>query len=129
MQDIKKRGRGMKEKDLKLAVSQYLEYKTNLGELYADRLNSGAVYVKRGDRTYGVQLCREGTADFIVIRARRYFNNAPQVITPEIIFLELKGEKGRTSPTQDAFKILVEAQGASYAVIRSMEELEVVLEI
>lgn len=119
----------MKEKDLKLAVSQYLEYKTNLGELYADRLNSGAVYVKRGDRTYGVQLCREGTADFIVIRARRYFNNAPQVITPEIIFLELKGEKGRTSPTQDAFKILVEAQGASYAVIRSMEELEVVLEI
>jgi len=120
----------MKEKDLKLAVSQYLERGTSQGKWYADRLNSGSVLVKRGDKTYRVELAREGTADFMVIRARRYlryFRNAPQVIAPEIIFLELKGDKGKTSPAQNAFKILVEQQGADYFVVRSVEELEDIL--
>lgn len=40
------------ESDLKYAVAQYLEYGTNQGKWYADRLNSGAVYVKRGDMKY-----------------------------------------------------------------------------
>ena len=117
----------MKEKDLKLAVSEYLEYGTNQGKFYADRLNSGEVIVMAGQNRRRVKLCREGTADFMVIRARRYFRNMPLVITPQVIFLELKGEKGKTSPAQNAFKLLVEAQGAEYEVLRSIEELEEVL--
>jgi len=115
----------MKEAELKLAVSQYLEYKTNLGELYADRLNSGAIYEKRGDRVYGVKLCREGTADFVVLKG-----DIDTMLRPRcrIIFLELKGEKGKQSPEQAEFQKLVEAQGASYFIIRSIEELQGVLE-
>ena len=60
------------EADLKRSVEDYLTYLMNQGKLYFDRLNSGAVYVKRGDRTYGVQLCREGTADFMVFRLYDY---------------------------------------------------------
>lgn len=125
----------MKEKDLKLAVSQYLEYLTNQGKIYADRLNSGAVYVKRGAKTYRVELCREGTADFMVIKKARQFIRWIDACTYEkevlvycrVIFLELKGDKGKTSPSQNAFKILVEKQGAEYFVIRSVEEVMEIL--
>ena len=117
----------MSEADLKYAVEEWLQYKMNAGELYFDRLNSGSVLVKRGEKVYRVELCREGTADFFVIRARRYFANAPQIITPEIIFLELKSEKGKQRPEQGAFQRLVENCGAEYHIIRSIEELEEVL--
>ena len=117
----------MKEADLKRAVWDYLQYGMNQGKWYFDRLNSGAIYEKRGQKTYGVQLCREGTADFMVIRARRYFNNAPQVIAPEIIFLELKGDKGKQRPEQGAFQKLIEAEGAEYYIVKSIEELETIL--
>ena len=128
----------MGEKDLKLTEAQlkrqigdYLEYGTNQGRWYASRLNSGIAYVKRGDKYYAITLCREGTADFMVMRAI-YFEPKPRAVIPKtkscrVIFLELKGDKGKTSPAQNAFKILVEAQGCSYFVIRSIEELENVL--
>ena len=117
----------MKEADLKLAVSEYLQYGTNQGKWYADRLNSGAVYVKRGDRTYGVQLCREGTADIMVLDsgkppALEYANN-----NPRIIFLELKGDKGKQRPEQGAFQRLIEAQGAEYYIVRSVEDVMEIL--
>ena len=115
----------MKEAELKLAVSQYLEYKTNLGELYADRLNSGAIYEKRGDRVYGVKLCREGTADFMVLKGRGAFLGQR---LESLIFLELKSDKGKQRPEQREFQKLVEAQGASYFIIRSIEELQTILE-
>lgn len=109
----------MKEGELKTAVSDYLEYGTNQGKWYADRLNSGAVTVARGYAKYKIQLCREGTADFVVI--------VRDWIVPRVIFLELKGDKGRQSPEQGAFQKLVEAQGAEYYVIKSIEELENIL--
>lgn len=115
----------MKEKDLKLAVSEYLEYGTNQGRWYADRLNSGEVIVIAGESRRRVILCREGTADFMIL-----IGDIDSMLRPRcrVIFLELKGAKGKTSPAQNAFKILVEEQGASYFVIRSVEELESVLE-
>ena len=115
----------MKESDLKRQVWDYLQYKTNAGELYFDRLNSGAIYEKRGNKTFGVQLCREGTADFMVIRKDTY--NVGDWLFPAIIFLELKGDKGKQSPRQKEFQKLVEAQGAEYFIVKSIEELEMVL--
>lgn len=112
----------MKEADLKLAVSEYLQYKTNLGELYADRLNSGEVIVVVGQSRRRVKLCREGTADFFVLKTFRC-----GLEIPRIIFLELKSEKGKQRPEQAAFQKLVKAQGAEYYIIRSIEELEKVL--
>ena len=117
----------MSEADLKRAVSDYLEYKTNLGELYADRLNAGEVIVNYGaSGRRRIKLCREGTSDFFVIR-KWYPVGAPNKWETLITFLELKSAKGKTSPAQDAFKLLVEKQGASYFLIKSIEELEAIL--
>lgn len=113
----------MKEKDLKLAVSQYLEYGTNQGKWYADRLNSGAVIVNYGaSGQHRVKLCREGTADFMVIKlGSGVFENLC------LIFLELKGDKGKQRPEQGAFQKLVEAQGAEYYIVRSVEKVMEIL--
>lgn len=113
----------MKEQDLKLAVSQYLEYLTNQGKVYADRLNSGSVLVKKGAKTYRVGLCREGTADFMMFKKV----NVEGVDFLRLIFLELKGERGKASPAQNAFQVLVEAEGAEYHIVRRVEEVAEIL--
>ena len=122
----------MREKDLKLAVSEYLEYGTNQGKWYADRLNSGEAIVIAGQSRRRITLCREGTADFIVIRRNRSpYNDWGGTVAccfANIIFIELKGDKGKQSPEQGAFQKLVESQGAEYAIIRSIDELEAILE-
>ena len=101
----------MSEADLKLAVSEYLEYLTNQGKLYADRLNSGEVIIIQGQDRRRIKLCRTGTADFFVLKQGL------------VIYLECKSEKGRQSPEQKAFEILVKAQGASYYLVRSVDEI------
>jgi len=113
----------MKESELKYAVEEYLQYGMNQGKWYFDRLNAGSVLVKRGEKVYRIELCREGTADFLVLTMFQC-----GLWIPRIIFLELKSEKGKQRPEQGAFQKLVEAQGASYFVIRSIEELEQALE-
>jgi len=115
----------MKEADLKLAVSDYLQYGTNQGRWYADRLNSGEVIVVAGQSRRRVKLCREGTADFMVIKEYRVW--ADNSFHCRVIFLELKGDKGKQRPEQREFQKLVEAQGAEYFIVHSIEELEAVL--
>lgn len=119
----------IKEADLKLAVEDYLTYLMNQGKLYFDRLNSGEVIVVAGKSRRRIKLCREGTADFFVLYSGKpitleYANNNPRVI-----LLELKSEKGKQRAEQGAFQKVVEAQGAEYHIIRSIEELENVLEV
>ncbi len=103
------------EKDLKFAVEQYLEYGTNQGKWYADRLQAGEVIEVRGKTRRRVKLCRIGTADFYMI------------LNGQIIFLECKGEKGRQSPAQKAFEKLVKEQQALYYIISSVEELDTIV--
>ena len=109
----------MKEKDLKLAVEEYLQYQQNLGELWFTRLNSGVAYVKRADKYYAIKLSEAGTADFIVVRGWR-----TDIV---VLFLELKGTKGKATAAQDAFAKKVNAQGCYYYIIRSIPDLESVL--
>lgn len=116
----------MKEADLKLAVEDYLQYGMNQGKWYFDRLNSGSLLTQRGQNTYRVNLCREGTADFMVIR-KWWPQGAPNKWETRVLFLELKGDKGKQRPEQGAFQKLVEAQGAEYHIIRSIDDLEKVL--
>lgn len=127
------------ESQLKLAVSDYLEYGLNQGKWYADRLNSGEIIAVAGNSRRRIKLCREGTADFMVIKARPIarlaladskepIGWAHDVIGCRLIFLELKSDKGKQSPEQGAFQKLAEAQGAEYHIIRSLEDLQAVLE-
>ena len=110
-----KKAKELNEHDLKLAVAEYLQYLTNQGKFYADRLNSGEVIEVRGKTRRRIKLCREGTADFFVL------------IHGQLIFFECKGEKGKQSPAQKAFEIMIKAHRASYYIIRSMEQLEQIM--
>ena len=112
------------EAQIMQAVSDYLQYAQNQGKLYYARLNSGSAFVKRGNKFYKIQLCEEGTADFFILTKFQC-----GLWIPRIIFLEVKSEKGRTSPAQNAFQKLVENQLGEYYVVRSIEELEAVLRL
>ena len=116
----------MKESDLKRTVTEYLEYAQNLGKLVYLRLNSGDFIEVRGNTRRRIKGCQAGTADILVLTNNGRYD-APNKFYCIPIFLELKSEKGRTSPAQDAFKIIVEAQGCVYKIIRNMEDLQEIL--
>ena len=110
------------ESQILRAIADYLQYAQNQGKLYYTRLNSGSAFVKRGNKFYKIQLCEEGTADFFVLTKLQ-----SDLWIPRIIFVEVKSEKGRASPAQNAFQKLVENQLAEYVVVRSLGDLEGVL--
>ena len=112
----------LSEAQIKKAVSDYLTILQNQGKLWFERLNSGSILAKKGDRVYKVQLCREGTADFIVIF---YWHplGAPNKGSVVVWFFEIKDNKGKQTPAQVDFQRLVETQYCHYAVIRSVDEI------
>ncbi len=112
----------MLESDLKLAVEQYLQYKQNAGELVFLRLNTGDFIEVRGNTRRRVKGCPKGTSDFMVIQQAPW-----PPYTPLCSFIELKSDKGKQRLEQGAFQKLVEAQGAEYYIVRSVEELEELL--
>ena len=108
----------MLEGDLKLAVDQWLQYKQNAGELMYLRLNSGDFIEVRGDTRRRIKGCPAGTSDFMVVVGEPYEDKI------KCYFIELKSEKGKQSPEQRDFQSMVEEQGASYYIVRSIEGLE-----
>ena len=117
----------MKEAELKSAVEGYLQYGMNQGKWYFDRLNSGEIVALFGESRRRIKLCREGTADYFVLKWW-YPQGAPNKGETIITFLELKSEKGRQRPEQMEFQKLVEGQGADYYIIKSIEGLQRILE-
>lgn len=116
----------MLEKDLKLAVQEYLEYGQNQEKWLYLRLNSGEAIVKRGERSYKMQLCPKGTADILVLASNGRYDT-PNKLHCIPIFLELKSSKGKQTVDQMAFERNVIVQGCEYHIIRSVEQLEGVL--
>jgi len=116
-------GQPLREKDLQKAVADYLQYAQNQGKLYYTRLNSGSAFVKRGNKFYKIQLCEKGTADFFVLTSSQ-----SGLSIPRIIFLELKAGKRKQELEQKEFQRLIENFGAEYCLVRSIEELQKLLE-
>lgn len=108
----------MNEADLKRTIADYLEVGMAQGKWYYDRLNSGEVIEVRGKTRRRVKLCREGTADFFVLDEFQC-----GLWIPRLTFLEVKGDKGKQTKKQEVFEEMVEAQGARYFVVRSVEEV------
>ena len=104
------------EGDVVRTIKDYLEYGTNQGKWWAERLNSGEVIIVAGQTRRRVKLCREGTADFEVIQQGKVF------------FLEVKRPGKRLSDEQEAFKRIVEAQNALCFRVESLEEVQSILE-
>ena len=115
------------EGQLKRQVEDYLDYAQNQGKLLWLRLNAGDFIEVRGNTRRRVKGCPAGTSDLIIIKARKYFKHMPQIIIPDVLFVELKSAKGKRRPEQGAFQKLVEMQGGEYVIVRSFEELQAIL--
>ncbi|WP_059280111.1 hypothetical protein [Dehalococcoides mccartyi] len=115
------------EAQLKASVDQYLQYGMNMGLFYYDRLNSGSYFVPSDGNHRGrlIRGCRPGTADYMVLQKRL----DGEVSYCQVIFLELKGHKTPVRKEQAEFASQVNALGAEYHLIRSLEELEKVLPV
>lgn len=113
----------MTEADLKRTVRDYLEILKKQGRIWFARLNSGDIFPKYKGRYYKIELCEEGTADYIVIQS--------MTLKPKgcwVTFLELKAPKGNQSDKQKEFQAIVEAQGAEYLLAKSIDEVVEALE-
>jgi len=116
----------LSEADIKRAIEEFLAWQQNLGKLWFTRLNSGKAFVKKGDRFHKIQLCPAGTADLLVITNNGRYD-APNKFYAIPIFLELKSDKGETSKAQDKFAELVQKQGASYFLVKSVDEVREII--
>lgn len=112
----------MLETDVKRAVDEYLTILRNQGKLWFERLNSGSLLAKKGDRVYRVQLCEEGTADFEV-SYWAYPKGAPNKGEVIVWWLECKASNGKQSQEQKAFQKIVELQHHNYMIVRSVDDI------
>ena len=102
------------EGSLKSAVEGYLTILQNQGKLIFLRLNAGGIVIEGEKRRY-FQGAKPGTADLEVIMGGK------------TIFLELKNKKGELSLAQKAFRDAVRAQGAEFYIVKSLDDLIVVI--
>jgi len=116
------------------AIMDYLAAR----HILAFRMNSGATIMpatenfKRRFIRYGVK----GMADILAFQKTSYIYeckhsegkwDAGAIRLHRPIWLEVKADKGKTTPDQDAFAAMVRAYGQAYHVVRSVEDVEAVL--
>ena len=119
----------MKEKDLAKVVEDYLQLGENQDKWTWDRLNSGAAFVE-GRK---IRSCRAGTADYMVWKSFTTSHGSVggyKIIRRHCIltFIELKGDKGKQRPSQKEFQARAEKHGAEYFIVKSLEQLQEILE-
>ena len=124
----------LSEAEIKKAITSYLEYGQNQGKWFFLRLNSGEAIVKRGNKSYKLQLCPKGTADFqviqpLVIQFKHKKEMSPAYHACRVTYIEIKKLKGKQSPEQVEFEEMVKALNCRYFLIYSVEELMGKLEI
>jgi hypothetical protein len=112
----------MAESALLKAVLQRLQWAENQRQLYYERLNSGkmfAIYKDKHDNEHerAVNLCRQGTADVIVIQ-----KDGDRCI---VTFLETKANGNRQTKDQREFETKVKQHGCRYVIVRKLDDLAV----
>jgi hypothetical protein len=115
----------MKERDLQKAIIHYLQLLENQGKLYFIRNNTFQGQLKRRDGSFGyMRQGKKGCADLIVFFTDPFhMDNCKQ----RTIFIELKSDTGDLSKEQHEFAVKIQKLGYEYRVIRSVEELIMVL--
>jgi hypothetical protein len=104
-----------KESDLKSTITNYLITYESMGFLWFERLNSGKIKVLNKDgSTRMVNLCRKGTADFIVIFSKP--------LRP--VFIETKRKNAEQIDSQIEFENKVKEMGFEYYVADTFEKFE-----
>ena len=117
----------LSETDIKKAAIDYLQYGQNQGKWVFLRLNAGDFVVLNKDGSHRmIKGCPKGTADILILTNNGRYD-APNKFYCIPIFIELKSKTGKQSKEQKEFQGMVEAQGATYIIIRSVERLMEVL--
>jgi hypothetical protein len=105
--------RGTPEADLQRAVVVALRFALPKGAIIHHCVNEVTEAGPRGAKRQAILVgmgVQAGFADLIVLCDGR------------VLFLELKSLKGRLSPTQEAFRDAVLAQGHGWALVRSLDD-------
>ena len=105
--------RGTPEADLQRAVVQALRFALPRSALIPHCANEVTEPGPRGAKRQAILVgmgVHPGFADLMVLCDGR------------VLFLELKSLKGRLSPTQEAFREAVLAQGHGWAMVRSLDD-------
>lgn len=105
----------MRESGIVSAIAQYLQYQENLGKCLFQRNNSGAFINPRGNF---FKMGKRGSPDFYVFLPRG-----------KTIHLEIKNERGKQSLNQLEFELKCKQLGHQYYLIRSLEEVEKLLNL
>lgn len=116
----------IREADIKRAVDDYLQYGANQGKWVFFRLNAGEFFIE-GKTRRRIKGCMKGTSDFLVVQADRLHAHAYDFPIASPVFIEVKSPSGKQSKDQIIFQGLVEAQGAEYHLVRSVDELQKIL--
>ncbi len=126
----------LSEAQVKQAVEQYLQFAMNKGDLWFARLNAGQIPItnKDGSRRLfkGVE---KGTSDYIVVQPRfvrmkhRVMRRVAYALPiTRTIFVECKSTDGKQRLEQIVFEEKVKEIHCMYLIVRSVEELQEVIE-
>lgn len=109
---------GKLEKDVSKEVKIALDALEASGAcLWWERLNSGKIRTEYGS---WLQLCRNGTADFIAV--------LPVKNGVIVYFMETKSDNGRQTPQQKEFEAKVTSWGAIYDVVKDVKQVRTTVE-
>ena len=100
----------MKESGIVNAIMSYLQLLENQGKLVYQRNNSGAFINPKGNF---FKMGKRGSPDFYIF-----------LPSGKTIHLEVKNEKGKQNLNQLEFEIRLKQLGHSYYVVRSVDEVE-----
>ncbi|KKN15919.1 hypothetical protein LCGC14_0981110 [marine sediment metagenome] len=122
------------EAQVKRGCEDYLTYQQNQGKLWWTRLNAGDIYIPNKDGSKRVfKGAGAGTADLMVIQGgnvQTYYKaisrGTPWPIAM-VTFIECKSTKGKQSTEQVEFSIMIKGFNCRYAVVRSVDELQEIL--
>lgn len=105
------------ESSIVTAILKYLQCLENSGKIvYCDRLNSGRVVFKRGNKFQSVRLCRAGTPDIMVL------------LKTGVLWLEIKDDKGKQEIEQKQFENMVtKLPNHYYHIARAVDDVMKIL--
>ena len=110
-------------------VENYLKVLLGYGKLWYERMNAGVF-----GPHHNIQGARKGTADFIVIQPGELHleylgqTKGPVKKMSIVTFVECKSSTGKQKPEQVVFEAQVKDLYCRYEIVRSVDELQAVLE-
>lgn len=105
----------MKESDLQKAIVEYLELMGVYFFAINNEMAGGGKSAKIRMQHFKAMGLRAGASDLVL------------VLREKVVFMEVKTEKGRQSESQKTFQMVVESLGHRYEVVRSVYDVERVL--